>query len=361
MANIFDYLNWRGDISLSEVGLKNPDILVLARLSYLPFGDIIPENFDKSVTLREAADRFFRTDLPEKVFWKADPDFLRAAADSVRFGGLRLSGYSDIVDKENTNQFSALTITLDGGLRCISFRGTDNTLVGWQEGMSYYSLDVLPSQNSALEYFNKACALFDGDFILTGHSKGGNLALYSAVFTEEENRARIRAVYNHDGPGLNPEKLDTKIYDEVKKKLFTFVPQSSVFGMMLEHDEDFSIVKSVNKSLMQHDIYSWEIEGGDYLYLDRRTNSSYFIDHTLNDLADNMTPDEINEVIGVAFSVIESSKNENFDEFKGNWVKSSARMIKSFANLDKESRALIFKTLAKIIRSAKKNIGDIKS
>ena len=276
MADIFDYIKWRGDISLRQVGFKNPDALVLARLSYLPFGDIIPADFNQCITLKEAADRFFESNMTDKVFWKADPDFLRAAADCERFGNLRLSGYVDIVDKASKNQFSALTISHGNGVKCISFRGTDNTLVGWQEGMSFYSLTVLPSQKSALEYLDRACAELDGSFILTGHSKGGNLALYSAVFTDEGNRSRILSIYNHDGPGLNPEKLYMEVFDGIKKKLFTFVPQSSVFGMMLEHDEDFSIVKSNNKSFMQHDIYSWEIEGGDYVYLNERTNSSYF-------------------------------------------------------------------------------------
>ena len=37
MANLLDYLAWRGDLPLSAVPLCDVDALIFARLSYVPF------------------------------------------------------------------------------------------------------------------------------------------------------------------------------------------------------------------------------------------------------------------------------------------------------------------------------------
>lgn len=37
MADIFDYISWRGDLTFEQDGFNELDALVLSRLSYLPF------------------------------------------------------------------------------------------------------------------------------------------------------------------------------------------------------------------------------------------------------------------------------------------------------------------------------------
>ena len=42
---------------------------------------------------------------------------------------------------------------------------------------------------------------------------------------------------------------------------YTIVPKSSVVGMLLEHEEDYTVVDSSQQGLMQHDGFSWEVRG----------------------------------------------------------------------------------------------------
>lgn len=42
MANVFDYLDWRGDLTLDLVPLCDVDAVVLSRLSYLPLDGLVP-------------------------------------------------------------------------------------------------------------------------------------------------------------------------------------------------------------------------------------------------------------------------------------------------------------------------------
>ena len=131
MANVFDYLQWRGDLLFSQDGFHTADALILSRLSYIRLDGILGEN--ESVTLRQAAEQFFADEKrPGQVLWKGDAELLQAAAQSARFGDLVLSDYVNIVDGETKMQFSAVMIDVDGR-RFLSYRGTDNTVVGWQE------------------------------------------------------------------------------------------------------------------------------------------------------------------------------------------------------------------------------------
>ena len=53
MADIFDYLIWRGDLSLEAVPLNPVDTLILSELSYLGLEGLVPGDF--RTTLRSCA------------------------------------------------------------------------------------------------------------------------------------------------------------------------------------------------------------------------------------------------------------------------------------------------------------------
>ena len=60
MANLLDYLDWRGDLTLEQAPFNEVDNLILAELSFVDFKDIVPGPGEgESVVLREAAKAFF--------------------------------------------------------------------------------------------------------------------------------------------------------------------------------------------------------------------------------------------------------------------------------------------------------------
>ena len=46
MANIQDYLQWRGDLTLEERPFNDVDNVILSVLSYIDFTDIVPSEDD---------------------------------------------------------------------------------------------------------------------------------------------------------------------------------------------------------------------------------------------------------------------------------------------------------------------------
>ena len=58
MANLLDYLDWRGDLTLAQDPFNEVDNLILAELSFVDFGGIVPDEGGK-VPLGEAAAAYF--------------------------------------------------------------------------------------------------------------------------------------------------------------------------------------------------------------------------------------------------------------------------------------------------------------
>ena len=162
MADIFDYISWRGDLSFEQDGFNELDALVLSRLSYLPFDGAVSFCMFDEITLEQAAMRVFATEnYEENLLWKGDADLLKAAADSKRFGKILVSGYVNEVESDVSLQFSTITFEFLKKNYFISYRGTDNSLVGWQEDFNMFFTFPLPSQKKALDYFEKAVRLLE--------------------------------------------------------------------------------------------------------------------------------------------------------------------------------------------------------
>lgn len=121
-------------------------------------------------------------------------------------------------------QFSALTVLLDTGEALLVFRGTDNTLVGWKEDFNLSFLEVVPAQSAALDYTARLAAARPGPLLLAGHSKGGNLAVFSAALSAPELRDRIGAVYSYDSPGFTQRVLSAPGYQELLPRIRSYVP-----------------------------------------------------------------------------------------------------------------------------------------
>ena len=302
MADMFDYLAWRGDIPFSQVPPGPVDSLIFTTLCYIQFRGIVPETPYQWVTLEDAATALLADPQSnQKIRVDHDLELLAAAATAPRFRHVGLSFYRDIFIPEEDTQFAALSWYLDDGSAFLSFRGTDYTLVGWKEDFNMTFLDSIPAQRLAQQYTQEFANASQSPIHLGGHSKGGNLAIYAAAKSPEAVQKKIVWVYNHDGPGFMEHMLHDPGYQQIVPKIRTYVPQSSVFGLLLEHEEPHTIIKSRQVGLLQHDPYTWEIMGGSFIQEERLTADSRFLDQTFKTWLAGMSTAERNEFFDTVF------------------------------------------------------------
>ncbi len=340
MANVIDYLNWRGDIPFDRDPLNKIDAVIFACLSYVNFGGVVPE--DGMISIRDACDRFMELHTEEelkadKSFFSSAPDLLKTVAATERFGHLMLSDYADHTDIEDMVQFAAVTIHLSPDELFISFRGTDDTIVGWKEDF-YLSYMTVSAEKESIEYLDMIASKYDSWVIMGGHSKGGHLSIYSASRTSDETRSRIVGIYDFDGPGFKTEMKESRRFRVVESRIVRVIPENSIIGRLLLGTTDPIIVASTQKGVMQHDPLSWEIMGKEFVTLEKNTVASDVFDMTLTTWIDNLEPDAKKQFIDDVFSVLEASGETNISAVASCGLGGVKKMLARIKTIDKGSR-----------------------
>lgn len=299
--NLQDYIRWRGDLTFAERPFTIVDNLALAAVSYLNLAGIVPgATRTESITVREAAtaltarrggvlDDDLRYD--ERRLPIVDSSLLADMASSVRFGDARLSRFVDIVDGATGIQFAAVTIDLDDGTRYISYRGTDETILGWREDFTM-SFEHIPAQDAATRYLADRAAETAGGLRVGGHSKGGHLAQYAAMCVKDAVQDRLVAVYSNDGPGVAPEVADPSRLDRLGRRFVKITPEFAVVGLIFDDGDEVRIVRSDAPGILQHYITSWQVERDDLVEVAQIEPRAQVIKAVLDEWLEAVGPDE---------------------------------------------------------------------
>ena len=349
MANLLDYLDWRGDLTLAQSPFNEVDNLILAELSFLDFGGIVlGPGEGAGVPLQRAAEAYFaRFGEGEKIDMgvlvpKEIPDLLRKMAASPRFRDMKLNGFVDWLDTRRAEQFAALTVETGGGAIYVSFRGTDDTLAGWKEDFNMSFMAEIPAQRKAVEYLECMARQYPRRKLrIGGHSKGGNLAVYAAVFCGVAIQKRILAVWSNDGPGFYANILKLPEYLRVEDRVTFIIPKSSVVGMLLEHDEDYTVVDSNQQGLLQHDGFSWVVRGPAFVRLRAVTASGRIHDRALKEWVREMSLEQRETFVDGLFAVLESSGAVTLTDLKEDKLKTAVTMVQAMKDMDKETRSVL--------------------
>ena len=355
MSNIIDYIEWRGDLSFTSSKFNEIDNLVLSRVSYFPFENLIQDG--ETITLNEAYQRFRKIDLSKvRILQKEDLDLFPAVANSNRFGDLFIKKFINKRSLEEEKQFSAITIIIPDGTTYVAYRGTDNTLVGWKEDFNMSFMKSVPAQMDAKDYLNEVAKEVTGKLRIGGHSKGGNLAVYASAFCDETVKNRIIEVYNNDGPGFFEEIVETSEYQSILPKVHTYIPQSSIIGRLLNHEEQYTVVKSTQVGIYQHDLYSWQLIGKKFVEMNEVTNESEFIDKSLKKWLKEVDKEQREKFWVALFDILSSTDAETLSQISDNWFVNSKKIFNTYKNLDEDSKEIINKTMKSLFSIVKENI-----
>jgi len=362
MANIFDYLAWRGDIDFLTAPFNPVDNVIFSQLSYLTFDDIVPGPEEKDGISIDLAAKIYNEKINNPSgkniipMFKEDPDLLHTMASTKRFRDCQLFGYVNHINTDREIQFSAICIHTGDGSCFIVFRGTDASVIGWKEDFNMSFKEAIPSQLEAVNYLEKMAPKISGPLRIGGHSKGGNLAIYASSFCNKKIQQRITEIYNNDAPGFHKKIISSEGFNEIKNRIHFYIPQSSIIGMFFEHGSDYTVVKSTENGIMQHFLYSWEVTHNDLIRVEDVTNTSRFVNKTLQDWLGTLDNAQREQFIEALYSLLNDADIKSFEDLEKTWISSAGRMIKSFSNTDESTRKLLINTFGKLFFSAGRNI-----
>lgn len=359
MGDMFDYISWRGDISFEDVPFGPVDALVFSTLVYLRFEGIVPGDMRYPVPLHVAADAFSAlADADDRVRSRNDLALLRAAAGAERFRKVRLCCYRSRLLEQEQTQFAAMACILSDGTAFLVFRGTDNTLVGWQEDFNMSFCDSVPAQREAAAYVKDFADQWPVLLRLGGHSKGGNLAVYAGAKQDSMTQRRILGIYNLDGPGFTESMLADAGYQAMLQKIHTYIPESSIIGMLLEHEEAYSVIKSRQIGLLQHEPYSWEVMGGDFIHVKEISAGSQFTDRAIKNWIRDMSKEDRAALVETIFELIRAGGASEIKELLH--PRSIHAFFKTLKN-NGQTRRLLAGEFLELLRAIRETAEQMKS
>ncbi|MBP5261790.1 MAG: DUF2974 domain-containing protein [Clostridiales bacterium] len=351
MSNILDYLAWRGDLTLIQDPFNSIDALILSCLSYVDFTGVVPGKGGGRITIENAAEKYFSIHSEEEIaqdksFISFGPAMFRLLASSERFKGAYLQNFVDDTDISRQMQFAAVEIDTSDGYSFISYRGTDDTVVGWKEDFNL-SFMTVPAEDEAANYLQKVMKGRLDKIRIGGHSKGGHLAIYASVAAPSGLSDRIETIYNFDGPGFNHEAMETENFRHIQPKIIKIIPQTSIIGRLLENTTEPSVVKSNELGIMQHDPLSWQLEGKSFELCDSTDMISDLFDETMSNWLAEMSFEDRKVFVDELFSVFEASGCEYLSTLTKIGVKGTRAMIERMHHIRNDSGAKV-RTLVKM-------------
>lgn len=394
MGNIIDYAR-EEQRSFEELPFNEVDALILAQLAYEDIPRLVPALDDERNmygtfrgrmhhfpmdrhNLRQSAKALLRApfsaitlkQMDEVLHGGADSacqhqvhaanftdpaimhSFVRTVAANSRFSGLRVGAFAERFDTDEQTQTAALTFLLPDGTLVLSFRGTDDSLVGWKEDFNMAFQYPVPAQRMAADYICAVAKLWPGDMILTGHSKGGNSAVYAAMNAPAKIRKRIAAVYSLDGPGFPEHVVTSEPYLSTVSKVHKIVPDSSIIGMVLETPEPCVVVKADCEGLMQHFAFAWQVDGDAFVRVDDIAPSSHEFNSSFNRWMTGLSREEREHAVDALFQVIHASGATTFSGLIASMPLSLPSMIGAIVGLTPDERKHLMEAMRMLAAAA---------
>jgi len=350
MSNIIDYLTWRGDITLACMPFNAADNLVLSLLAYILFENVMSK--EDKLTVKQAASELIGRPNDFGVMKSDNIRLLSDLASGARFQNATICHCVSEIDTNEEKQFAAITICVDDGSCFVAYRGTDNTLIGWKEDFNLSFISPVPAQTASVRYLTDVAGQTAGSIRIGGHSKGGNLAIYAASQCSQHIQDRVIAIYSNDGPGLDDATFTSEGYMRIKDRFHSFVPQSSIIGMLLQHQENYAVVKSHAVGLFQHHPYTWQVSRDGFEIIDAIRPGSRYVDATLKNWLFSVSMDKRMIFVDTLYAVLSATNATTLQGLTVRWWKNAYLMLMTVKNIDSQTRKLIIGVLVELVKAA---------
>lgn len=345
MAHLIDYLEKVENLTFDQEPLNILDKVCINEIGYLTYEKwLTSSDLKKPINLHDFAEGKELNPDYSFMVTKERVELAEAMVRSRRFASLSLSNYRSVLDKEVEKQFAAMIFSLpELGYHQLVFRGTDDSVIGWKEDFQLTYSREIPAHRSAMTFLEDHLPNLSGRITVSGHSKGGNLALYSAVQSSTSLREKIAELLLLDSPGLMKSLLEKPSYQELKAKMIVIRPQDSVVGVMLYWDRPAQLVAAEGIGFAQHNALTWEVDltTNDFVYEDQPTELSQRLEETFQEWIETLPNQELKQVCDLVFDTILDSGIESLDDIGIQALPQIGQMLQEFGNLsDKQKKVL---------------------
>lgn len=358
MQYLIEYVRANARVPFAIEPCNEVDLCAFAALPYLNLEGIVTERTTgREKTLAEVAELFSvleESNQAAGLFIPRDfTDLLIAMGRSIRYRDVRCFFRRHIFDEETEQQFDALSFLLPDGRLLVTIAGTDDTLLGWKEDLNLGCDVNIAGQFSAVKYLNELLAARDGNFLLCGYSKGGNLAVYAAAMCDAPER--LERLYDYDGPGFPRAFLESEAFLAVADRCLLIAPRFSAVSMMLENLPHYAVTRGTMRGLYQHYCNRWEVEGNRFRREEDFSAESKRFHAQFMQLLEETTVEERRLAIETTYRLAKCTGARTLTELWQDRLKYLHTLTHAYRELDKPTRATVAKLLRRFTRILAEN------
>ena len=357
--NIFDYIENYKDYTFIDKGFNEVDNVIFSCLAYVDYNFIVSNNKKNKLTIKEVGDIYFsmhtKKDRINMTAVKEGIKLLQKVKDTIRYKDILMYSYKYIGNEDS--QFSALTFEINKNLCYVAFEGTDQLISGWKEDCKMAYKFPVTAHKYAIKYLNHNFSLSNKRIIVGGHSKGGNLALVSSMCCNYFVRKKILKVYSNDGQGLRKAQIQSKKYAYIQDKLVHIIPQFSIVGLLLRHDQNYTVIHSLRVGALAHCTSYWKVED-DHFVRDELSPFSKILDEGIITWLDKYDDEKREKFVNSVFKILEENNVQSLLQLRTE-VKLIFKVLKSAKDLDPIVSEML-KDLLKILSDTNKEFLWIK-
>ncbi|MCY3067731.1 MULTISPECIES: Mbeg1-like protein [Aerococcus] len=355
---ILDYLQAKQDQSFTDLALNEVDIAALTELSNLPLAGLLTNNLsgEKYIDLATLYQALLDQDYSYQGLWEwimaGRYQVLEAMANSQRYQDIRLYGFVSQLNREAVLQFAGLVVEVPDHFKIIAFRGTDDHLVGWRENFKLAYQKAMPSQKAATDYLRQVLDYSvdsEEKLIVSGHSKGGNLAIVAAIQQEKSYQDRLTAVYAFDSPGIHRETLAQENFHRLQGRIHEYVPEDSLVGIILHAAVKPVVVKSSGISLMQHLMEMWQVEEDHFQRVQSTTPASQLAQATMNVWMQWQGQENIERFFFLVFELLSQTGIDSFKDIDQDFSGFIGNLYRGGKSLDRSTQRFLMSTLNDLV------------
>lgn len=359
LSTILDYVKSE-ERSFSKFPFNNIDALVLAEATYFQWEYLLHNIWTREWPYQISDSMLFSemprsTEMPLFGQYAADTennlkmiDILRV---SPRYKDISISHLCARTNDREQIQFAAMCFHLPGDICFVAFRGTDGTLIGWKEDFQLSYQYPVPAQEEAARYMNYLGREFSPEvrFYIGGHSKGGNLSIYSATSCSDSIKSRILGIYSFDGPGFSFKLHETEQYKKIADVVHHLVPSSSFVGMLLESAPGTKFIENKALWLKQHSPFTWEVKKDDFSYVPSWDKNAGVRIAAVNSWLSDQSFEDRESFTEMLYHIATSSGASNIFRPDSSWALKMSHIIDATKAVDAKSRARLIETLRMLV------------
>ena len=134
-------------------------------------------------------------------------------------------------------------------------------------------------------------------------------------------------------------------YQAVKDRIHSYIPQSSVVGMLMYYHPVYTVVESDAVGILQHDAMTWQVRGGHFVCLEGLDMTGRITDEALHSWMAGLDSEARKTFVEVLYTVLEAARIELVTDFTDDWRDRALKMLEALKEIDPDTRRSVRLTL----------------